>query len=278
MTVSQDATGVQLEDLITEGLAVPPLYRDLSTDYTRVEGLLAFLRRRSFCGLVSIRWPHATAYLLLFRGHPHDARALTGETALTGEDALAFALQESTRPDGVVSVHPLPEELFPEAWWVEEQPEPSETPRTPQAAKAAPSAPESEETAQAPEPPQDATKDAAGSAVAAQVAPPAAAEDVAVWARLVEGLYARFRRARGPALAKRLEEEVARVLAGSAVRFTDGRLEGAMDVATLRRAAVRCAEAVRRVAGEAFVERCVSMILRDLGVADPDPYRRALAG
>jgi hypothetical protein len=273
VTVSQDATGVELEDLVTEGLAVPALYRDLSTDYTRVEGLLAFLRRRSFCGLVSLRWPEATAYLLLFRGHPRHARALAGETTLTGEDALAFALQESTRPDGTVSVHPLPEELFPEAWWVEEQPEPSETLATPQAAEAALSVPESE-TAQALEPPQDAAE----AAVAPPVEEPAVAEDAAVWARLVEGLYARFRRARGPALARRLEEEVAQALAGSGVRFTDGRLEGAMDAATLRRAAVRCAETIRRVAGEAFVERSALSILRELGVADPDPYRRALTG
>jgi hypothetical protein len=69
---------------------------------------------------------------------------------------------------------------------------------------------------------------------------------------------------------------VAQALAGSGVRFTDGRLEGAMDAATLRRAAVRCAAVIRRVAGEVFVDRSISAILRDLGVADPDPYRRAL--
>jgi len=270
VTVSQDATGVELEDLVTEGLAVPALYRDLSTDYTRVEGLLAFLRRRSFCGLVSLRWPEATAYLLLFRGHPRHARALAGETILTGEDALAFALQESTRPDGTVSVHPLPEELFPEAWWVEEQPEPSKTPTTPEASLSV----AEPETAQALEPPQAVQE----TAVVPLVEEPVVAEDAAVWAGLVEGLYARFRRARGPALARRLEEEVAQALAGSGVRFTDGRLEGAMDAATLRRAAVRCAEAIRRVAGEAFVERSALSILRELGVADPDPYRRALTG
>lgn len=268
MTVSQDATEVLIEDLIAEGLGVPPLYRDLSTEYTRLEGLLAFLRRRSFCGLLSVRWPRATAYLLLFRGTPRDARVVAGETTLTGQDAVAFALRESARPDGTVSVHPLPEELFPEAWWAEEGSESWEAQESPQAA---PPVPEPEAT-QAPEPLQDAVP------LAPSPEEPSGTEDAAVWAGLLEGLYARFLRARGLALAKRLEDEVAQVLEGSGARFTGGRFAGVMDRELLRRAAVRCAAAIRRVAGEAFVERCLWMILHELGVPDPDPYRRALEG
>jgi len=225
----------QLVNLLAEGLEAPPLYRDLATAYTDLEGLLAFLRRRSFSGVVTVRWPQRTYHLLVFRGRVRYARTPSGALA-EPETAVALLVREGEHPDGVVSVHPLPEELFPEEWMEAPQPQPVPSEPVP------------------------------------EVSPGGGpgAEDVGIWVGVLEGLFQRYRRLVGPGPARQLEAEIQTVLSGSGGAFVGGRLQGSVEVPSLRAAVARCAEVIRKVAGQAFLARAVQGLLREMGVTDPD--------
>ncbi len=222
----------QLGELVASGLSAPPLYHGLRTEYTDVERLVEVLGRRSFSGVVAVRWPHGDGYLLLFRGRIRYARVPPG-VILEPEAAAAWLAREGDQPEGIVSVHPIPEDRFPETL--------TETPQ-----------------------------------VAGQAPPEPAPDDFRVWAGLLEGLSQRYQRLVGSALARQLEAEIQTVLSGSQAGFAKGRVHGWADAVVLRAAVRRCAEVIRRVAGSAFLDRTVQALLQELGVADPEPYRRAL--
>ncbi|MCS7172189.1 MAG: hypothetical protein N0A24_02060 [Armatimonadetes bacterium] len=243
----------QLGNLLVEGLEAPPLYRDLATAYTDLEGLLRFLRHRSFSGVVAVRWPQGAYYLLVFRGTVRYARTPLGAHT-DPEQATALLAREAEHPDGVISVHPLPEELFPEAW-IESQPVPSEPvpEASPQLERRAPEVEASEAEPPLPEP-----------------TPGPDAEDVRVWTKMLEGLYQRYQRLVGPGPARQLEREIQAVLAGCGGVFVEGRLQGPVEVQVLKAAVARCAEIVRKVAGQAFLVRTAQGLLRELGVAEVD--------
>lgn len=247
----------ELVNLIVEGLEAPPLYRDLAIAYTDLEGLLAFLRHRSFSGVVAVRWPQRAYHLLVFRGTIRYARTPSGALAEV-DRAVALLTREAEQPDGVVSVHPLPEELFPEAWIEaqEAQPGPSEP------------APEvlPELGGRAP----DAEGPGGGSPLPGPAPGPGAEEDARVWTEVLEGLYRRYQRLVGPGPARQLAMEIQAVLSSSGGTFVEGRLQGPVEVPILRAAVTRCAETIRKVAGRVFLVRTVQGLLRELGVAEAD--------
>ncbi|MDR7416839.1 MAG: hypothetical protein QN193_08490 [Armatimonadota bacterium] len=234
--------GGRLVDLLNEGLEAPPLYQDLATAYTDLEGLMAFLRRRSFSGVIAVRWPQRAYHLLLFRGRVRYARTPSGALA-EPETAVALLVREGEQPEGVVSVHPLPEELFPEAWI--EPPEPQPVPSEP-ASEVLPGG----------------GREAPGT------------EGVEVWVGVLEGLFQRYRKLAGPGPARQLEAEIQAVLSGTGGSFVGGRLQGSVEIPFLRAAVARCAEVIREVAGRAFLARAVQGLLREMGVTDPDLSRR----
>lgn len=268
------------DDLVAEALEVPALYRGLSTEYADLGRLVDYLGDRLFSGLVRVTLPGREGQVLLFRGRPQLARYQVEGQQLEDAEAVRALLADSRRMEGEVWVHGLPEELFPQDW-EDRDPLPWDVV---EAVRVHPEEGEGEAgphqvlVEQSPAPEATAAALAVGEEVQVQQeAPTPPAEetaDVASWVRVLEGLVARFRRYRGPSAASRLEAEVNAALQGSGLRLQRGRVEGQVeDPEVLRLAMVRAVGFVKGLAGQAFVEQSLAVVMKEAGVKDETRLR-----
>lgn len=296
MSVSNEIGHIDTEaaSLVSEGLEAPAVYRELSTEYTDLGRLLNFLAGRSFSGLVRIMLEQGSAHVLLFRGRPQAAKKYgTDGTGLVGAEAMERTLADSRAGEGKIWVHELPDELFPESWWEREPivadlgvPAPGDEPSHEEVvgesaseyADFTPEPVEQEESVSAWTLPDPDTPGTTYELPTGSDGTPPPAGDAGLWAGLIEQMYARFRKFRGPGPAARLQAQVNAALAGSGARLENGRVTGHVpgSDAALRGAAVGCAGYIRHVAGLAFLERSLEGAFSHLRVDDRGTYRDTL--
>jgi len=274
---------IQAEALLRTARAGRPLYDDLRPAYTRLDPLVALLRRRGFTGLMSAAGRPGEGVVWFDHGRLHSGWLLLPEArdvVIQREDPLAALRALWADADAIVAVHPGPPPLTANAIDAAAParatgppaaaaPAQSVTPLAP--APVRPAAP-----AQAPRamPPPDGRGSVAvsGPAVRARGAAPArsAAEittaDAALaavpWDRLLPEALARVRRHRGSPLAQQLEEAVNVALAPDAAvsgRDVFGPIAPEKGAAALQ----AIAEGLKRVAGAAFTERLLWTLARD---------------
>ncbi len=257
---------IQAEALLRTARAGRPLYDDLRPAYTRLDPLVALLRRRGFTGLMSAAGRPGEGVVWFDHGRLHSGWLLLPEArdvVIQREDPLAALRALWADADAIVAVHPGPPPLTANGI---DAAAPARATGPPAAAAPAP-APRAT-------PPPDGRGSVAvsGPAVRARGALPArpAAEittaDAALaavpWDRLLPEALARVRRHRGSPLAQQLEEAVNVALAPDAAvsgRDVLGPIAAEKGAAALQ----AIAEGLKRVAGAAFTERLLWTLARD---------------
>ncbi len=236
---------MQAEALLRAARTGRPLYDDLRPAYTRLDPLVAMLRRRGFTGLMHAAGRPGEGVLWFERGRVHSGWLLVPEArevAMQRDDPLAALRALWADDEAVVAVHAAtPPPLGDGA----------------EGTKA---------TAGAPVGPP---------AVRARVVPLRAAVSPTAdpllagvpWDRILPEAVARVRRHRGSPLAQQLEEAANLALAPDA-SLQGHALRGPVQVEKGAAALQAVAEGVKRVAGAAFTERLFWTLARDFACED----------
>jgi len=272
---------MQAEALLRTARAARPLYDDLRPAYTRLDPLVALLRRRGFTGLMYAAGRPGEGVVWFDHGRLHSGWLLLPEArdvVIQRDDPLAALRALWADADAIIAVHPGPPPLTANAIDAAAParatgppaaaaPAQSVTPLAP--APVRPAAPAPRAT-----PPPDgrgsvAVSGPAGRARGALPARPAAEITTAgaalaavPWDRLLPEALARVRRHRGSPLAQQLEEAVNIALAPDAAvsgRDVFGPIAPEKGAVALQ----AIAEGLRRVAGAAFTERLLWTLARD---------------
>ena len=272
---------MQAEALLRTARAARPLYDDLRPAYTRLDPLVALLRRRGFTGLMYAAGRPGEGVVWFDHGRLHSGWLLLPEArdvVIQRDDPLAALRALWADADAIIAVHPGPPPLTANAIDAAAParatgppaaaaPAQSVTPPAP--APVRPAAPAPRAT-----PPPDgrgsvAVSGPAGRARGALPARPAAEITTAgaalaavPWDRLLPEALARVRRHRGSPLAQQLEEAVNVALAPDAAvsgRDVSGPIAPEKGAVALQ----AIAEGLRRVAGAAFTERLLWTLARD---------------
>ena len=272
---------MQAEALLRTARAARPLYDDLRPAYTRLDPLVALLRRRGFTGLMYAAGRPGEGVVWFDHGRLHSGWLLLPEArdvVIQRDDPLAALRALWADADAIIAVHPGPPPLTANAIDAAAParatgppaaaaPAQSVTPLAP--APVRPAAPAPRAT-----PPPDgrgsvAVSGPAGRARGALPARPAAEITTAgaalaavPWDRLLPEALARVRRHRGSPLAQQLEEAVNVALAPDAAvsgRDVSGPIAPEKGAVALQ----AIAEGLRRVAGAAFTERLLWTLARD---------------
>lgn len=244
---------MQAESFLRGARAGRPLYDDLRPAYTRLDPLVALLRRRGFSGLMYAAGRPGEGVVWFDRGRLHSGWLLlpgARDVVVQWEDPLAALRALWADADATVAVHP------------------GTPPATGEGAGPAPPV----KAIGSAVPPRDdgGSVPVSGPAVRPRAAPvrPAAGRSVVAalatvpWDRLLPEALARIRRHRGGPLAAQLEDAVNVALAPDAAvsgREVLGPIAPEKGAAALQAIAV----GLKRVAGAAFTERLLGTLARD---------------
>lgn len=229
---------MQAEALLRTARAARPLYDDLRPAYTRLDPLVALLRRRGFTGLISGAGRPGEGVVWFDHGRLHSGWLLppgARDVVIQREDPLAALRALWADADAIVAVHPGTPPLVGDG------------------ADAAT--------------PAVRARGAVPAHLAGGIPTAAAALAVVPWDRLLPEALARVRRHRGSPLALQLEEAVNVALAPDAAvsgRDILGPIASEKGAAALQ----AIAEGLKRVAGAAFTERLLWTLARDFACED----------
>ncbi len=276
---------MQAESLLRSARAGRPLYDDLRPAYTRLDPLVALLRRRGFTGLMYAAGRPGEGVVWFDRGRLHSGWLLlpgARDVVLQREDPLAALRALWADADAVVAVHPGTPPLLGDGAEAAPPAKATGAPATvgppapiqsvmPGPGPVQPAAPRSAPRAT---PVRDGGGSVAvsGPAVRLRGAAPArpttatsaaaAALAAVPWDRILPEALARVRRHRGSPLAAQLEEAVNVALAPDAAvsgRDVLGPIAPEKGAAALQAIAI----GLERVAGAAFTERLLWTLARD---------------
>jgi hypothetical protein len=262
---------MQADKLLEAARTGRPVYEDLRPAYTRLDPLVALLRRRGFTGLIYAAGRPGEGVLWFERGRLHSGWQLVpGERDVTiqHDDPVAALRPLWADGDAVVAVHPAVPPAFDGEAARPASPAASGVGTASPAGASAPARPAGRvgsSVARSVAPPRGP---AAGPPVRAAVPAPSHAVLAAVpWDRLLPEALARVRRHRGGPLASQLEEAVTAALAPDAAvagREVRGGIRPERGGAALQ----AVAEGLRRVAGATFTERLLLTLGRDFACED----------
>lgn len=263
---------MQAEAFLRTARGGRPLYDDLRPGYTRLDPLVALLRRRGFSGILYAAGKPGEGMVWFDRGRLHSGWLLAidaTEVTIQHDDPLGplRALWEDV--DATVSVHPgrppagVGEGVAETATPVR----PAATPRTAAVAPAAAPIPPPVRSGPPPEaraatlPAASPPRRSPGRMAPARGAARSGAGAIP-WERFLPEALARVRRHRGTPLAEQLQAAVNQALAPDA--YLEGRdLKGPIAPEKAVVALREIVEGLRRVAGGVFTERLLGTLARD---------------